>query len=40
VNIEIIEDGSKIQHKVCEVLNGVRFTLISFLEYEVKKIKH
>lgn len=38
-NLTIILDGSKMQHKVCEVLNGVRFTLVSFLEYEVKKNK-
>lgn len=38
-NLTIILDGSKMQHRVCEVLSGVRFTLVSFLEYETKKNK-
>ncbi len=38
-NLTIILDGSKLRHKVCDVLDGIRFTLVSFLEYEIKKNK-
>lgn len=38
-NLTIIMNGSEIRHRVCEVFDGVRFTLISFLEYEAKKNK-
>lgn len=38
-NLTIILDGSKMEHKVCQVLDGTRFTLVSFLEYESKKDK-
>jgi hypothetical protein len=38
-NLTIILNGSEIKHRVCEVISGKRFTLISFLEYEIKKNK-
>lgn len=38
-NLTIILNGSEIKHRVCEVVSGIRFTLISFLEYEIKKSK-
>jgi predicted 2-oxoglutarate/Fe(II)-dependent dioxygenase YbiX len=38
-NLTIILNGSEIKHRVCEVISGERFTLISFLEYEIKKNK-
>jgi hypothetical protein len=38
-NLTIILNGSEIKHRVCEVIGGKRFTLISFLEYEIKKNK-
>jgi hypothetical protein len=38
-NLTIIMNGSEIKHRVCEVFEGIRFTLISFLEYEIKKNK-
>ncbi len=38
-NLTIILNGSELYHRVCSVMGGTRFTLISFLEYENKKNK-